>query len=331
MYNILVQLATLSNLTIGVHWTQLFGPILLWFHPLLTGFSLLVISRFATEGKIILDFIHFLQLKAEETESFPPFVEDVLQQRVHPLNMDVTLLQHPGIYEILDTENDKLYYGETDCLTDRMTRHYRDLKKGTHHSSGLQKAYNGLKDKGSFQFIVLHAGPEWSNRRDREEVEGFYALENSYRCYNVLEFTNKRTIKPIQYGTKRYASARQAAKGESISRTEILRRCANPSLPTIYFLSAEEVSYGSILLFGKKGNGPSVLFEHYGECIEAGYATNVQNARRKIQRGDDGWRYADVDVNGKPIRTAYTLKPGEQSYKMLMESQQQNQKNNSHL
>jgi len=46
-------------------------------------------------------------------------------------------------------------------------------------------------------------------------------------------------------------------------------------------------------------------------------ATNVKNARRKIQRSEPSWRYAAVNVENKPIRKKYTLKPGELSYEML--------------
>lgn len=60
-----------------------------------------------------------------------------------------------------------------------------------------------------------------------------------------------------------------------------------------------------------------MLFESYQECIEAGYATNTQNARRKIQRKEPGWRYAHVDENGQPLRIPDSLKTGEIKYKDL--------------
>jgi hypothetical protein len=51
-------------------------------------------------------------------------------------------------------------------------------------------------------------------------------------------------------------------------------------------------------LFDQKGDNPSVFFSSYEESIAAGFATNEQNARRKIQRGEFGWRFAHLNRNG---------------------------------
>lgn len=51
-----------------------------------------------------------------------------------------------------------------------------------------------------------------------------------------------------------------------------------------------------------------------GACVNANYATNLQNARRKILRSEEGWRYAHLDQKGKPLRIPYSLKPDEMSY-----------------
>jgi hypothetical protein len=56
------------------------------------------------------------------------------------------------------------------------------------------------------------------------------------------------------------------------------------------------------------------------ECVAAGYTTNIQNARRKIQRKEDGWRYAQTDETGEPLRVPYTLKPGEISFKIFSQN-----------
>jgi hypothetical protein len=74
---------------------------------------------------------------------------------------------------------------------------------------------------------------------------------------------------------------------------------------------------GKIPIFAKSQNGPSVLFQSMSACVEAGYASNIQNVRRKIKRGEQGWRYAALDSSGKPVRTPYVLKEGEISYEML--------------
>lgn len=68
---------------------------------------------------------------------------------------------------------------------------------------------------------------------------------------------------------------------------------------------------GEVPLFGKKGDSPILLFNSLKECINVGFATNNQNIRRKIHRKEPGWRYAQVDEQGKPVRTPYILKRGE--------------------
>ena len=71
----------------------------------------------------------------------------------------------------------------------------------------------------------------------------------------------------------------------------------------------------------EKNESPSLLFNSYKERIAAGFATNNQNARRKIQRHEKGWRYAHLDNIGKPIRTPYTLQPGEISHDQWINQQ----------
>jgi len=84
------------------------------------------------------------------------------------------------------------------------------------------------------------------------------------------------------------------------------------------FLERNVPCFPASLEAGKQGI--KHIFESYQDCIEAGYATNVQNARRKIQRGDAEWRYAHLDRKGKPLRIPYKLKPGEISYKDLIKN-----------
>lgn len=89
----------------------------------------------------------------------------------------------------------------------------------------------------------------------------------------------------------------------------------------VYYLPDQEVSYGAVAIFGKKDTSASLCFKSYAERINAGFATNKQNARRKIQRKEEGWRYAHVDEIGKPIKTPYTLKPGKISYELWIQQQ----------
>lgn len=111
---------------------------------------------------------------------------------------------------------------------------------------------------------------------------------------------------------QRYNTDRIAAEALRMGRSTLKRYIANPNMPEYFYLPEEP--YGETPIFGKQGDGPSVLFNSIKEAVEAGYATNTQNARRKIKRQEEGWRYAHFNENGTSKREPYTLKPGEMSY-----------------
>jgi len=237
--------------------------------------------------------------------------------------MDVTCVVHPGIYEIRDLETNLSYYGETDSLVHRLDSH-RQLRKGTHENTNLRKRLQDNPDLKNIRFIILHSGPEWADVEKRKKCEDDYIAANAERCYNVINPpTQKRSRKNVMANGKLYTSDRKAAIGEKFSRASIVRFCEDPSNKDYYYVVQQvEVDPGSVPIFGQKGESPSLFFRSYTECIEAGFATNHQNARRKIQRKQPGWRYAHVDANGNPLRDkdgrhlrkAYQLKPGEISY-----------------
>lgn len=239
--------------------------------------------------------------------------------------IDITFTIYPGIYEILDVDNNKSYYGETTELAGRWSRHYKELEKGVHHSRELQKAYTNKKTNDSFKFIVLYWGSYWDDLKKRQAKEQELINKNANRCYNSVHISNRRKeIHPIMYNGIRYDSISAASRGTGRSKSQIHRDIKDPTKVNIFILTDEVTEYGFIPIFAKKDDKketPSVLFQSIQECVNAGYATNVQNARRKIQRKEDGWRYASIDESGKPIRQPYSLKEGELSYEMLKKSE----------
>jgi hypothetical protein len=243
------------------------------------------------------------------------------QDYTNLLPCNITPFLFPGLYLIKNLENEKVYVGETSNLLDRITKHWMHLNSGVHHCSELQKDFSACQDKSQFHFLVIECGPQWfdSNKRQAKETEVISSYDKE-KLYNTLSDTEQRPIinKPFMYKSQRFESDRQAAKVLSRSRSQIKRDLLDPSKPDIYYLESEASFYGEIPIFAKKGDGPSVLFTSMKACIAAGYATNTQNARRKIQRQEEGWRYASLDEKGKPVRKPYTLKSGEISYEMLI-------------
>lgn len=103
----------------------------------------------------------------------------------------------------------------------------------------------------------------------------------------------------------RYQSPRHAAEVLGLARATIKRYCNDPNNTNFIWLKNESATWSYTPIFGKKDDSPSLLFENYQECIETGFATNKQNAYRKIRRKEPGWRYAHIDNRG-----SYTLQPG---------------------
>ena len=60
-----------------------------------------------------------------------------------------------GIYRIVNRRNGKFYIGSSKNLKKRRATHFRDLKKGVHHSEHLQRAWNKETDKSVFDFQVF--------------------------------------------------------------------------------------------------------------------------------------------------------------------------------
>jgi hypothetical protein len=239
--------------------------------------------------------------------------------------LNITNMKFPGVYEIYDPLTGFSYFGESQCLFHRFSHHERFLRENSHHSRPLQEAYR--QNPGGFSYFVLDSGPEWQDQIKRiERQDAYIKLKGLEKCFNIDESLPKSNLKitPVMVFGRRYASVREAARKSSFSRTTLRRYLDSGNHLEVYYLLKETELYGKVVFFGQKEKSPSLFFESYKECIEAGYTTNRQNAYRKIKRQTPGWRYAHVLPNGKPDRTPYTLKPGEMSYKEYINKNKQN-------
>jgi hypothetical protein len=79
----------------------------------------------------------------------------------------------------------------------------------------------------------------------------------------IISQTEKKpkTICPIMYRGRQFQSIREAIKQEGVSRTHFRRLLTDPSILDVYELTNEILPYGHIPVFGKKDDGPSVLFQ----------------------------------------------------------------------
>ena len=85
-----------------------------------------------------------------------------------------------GIYKIENKITKDIYVGSSVNLSNRKSRHFKDLEKQIHHSIILQRAVNkyGIEN---FDFIII----EKCNKDDLLNIEQYY-LDTLQPLYNIL-------------------------------------------------------------------------------------------------------------------------------------------------
>lgn len=99
--------------------------------------------------------------------------------------------QSPGIYEIKNIENGKVYIGSTCTLYKRLIHHRSHLRKGNHKNKHLQNAYNKYGED-CFKITIL------------EECDrGSLFTREEHYCKKYNELYNIRTIEETSFGFTR--------------------------------------------------------------------------------------------------------------------------------
>lgn len=88
----------------------------------------------------------------------------------------------PGVYQIRNKTNGKLYIGQTSRFNRRAKQHENDLKRGEHRNKRLQNSWN-LHGSESFEFEVLHVvvDKEQRNAVEQELLTKHFGDD----CYNL--------------------------------------------------------------------------------------------------------------------------------------------------
>ena len=168
--------------------------------------------------------------------------------------------------------------------------------------------------------MVLDHGPEWNNLKKRVSRQDYYIQLKKDQSYNIFD-TEPIVTRLVLINGVRFEAIRDAVRVTGIPRTSLKRLLRDPEKPEFIILEGEAYAYGKSPIFAQKEGTPSLLFDGIVDAVAAGFATTKQNATRKLQRGAPGWRYAHFDEQGRPRRSAYTLRPGEKSYKQWLEEQ----------
>lgn len=90
-----------------------------------------------------------------------------------------------GIYQIKNTNNNKIYIGSAACFQVRWSQHKKELSVGKHPNKHLQAAYN-IDGDSPWHFTVLEvvAGDKVA-RKAAEQVWIDKYFDNCVNCYNI--------------------------------------------------------------------------------------------------------------------------------------------------
>lgn len=116
-----------------------------------------------------------------------------------------------GVYQILCVPTGKVYVGSASDLYDRWREHRWHLKRGTHHSLYLQRAWDKYGET-AFEFSVIELVP----------VEQLLEVEQRWidatRCYEEERGFNICVVAGSQLGVRRSIDVKQKIK-EGVART----------------------------------------------------------------------------------------------------------------
>lgn len=131
-------------------------------------------------------------------------------------------LCYPGLYEISCVPAERSYFGESDNVMARLSRHFDDLQAHRHENQSLQDDWKQY-GRENFFFRVLEKGPAWEEAKTRRVREQEYITTCPHAVYNAVKpvastFRKKWTVDGITY-----SSGAEAARQLNCSPSQIYR------------------------------------------------------------------------------------------------------------
>jgi group I intron endonuclease len=152
--------------------------------------------------------------------------------------MDISNLFNPGLYKITCLKNNKIYIGQSSNILSRLGKHVEKLENNKHDCLELQNDFNQFGKK-SFLFEILEINSEFlSEDLRKKEKLLINEIPDNFR-YNRPNFKNSFSSQVIKINNKIYSSLNEAAKELKESRTNLLRKCLNPSIENYTIVESE--------------------------------------------------------------------------------------------
>ena len=118
------------------------------------------------------------------------------------------------VYMIRCITSGKCYVGSTDDEVRRMDDHFANLKRGSHHSIKLQRAYIKYGEQ-AFDFVICERG--LLDFEVRQIELNWINRENSFKGgYNMTTFTGQGTTIPIEHRRKMSIGSKKAGKNPEL-------------------------------------------------------------------------------------------------------------------
>ncbi len=157
------------------------------------------------------------------------------------------------IYSIFNKVNGHQYIGSSSNVKYRFYTHKNTLRKGTHHSIALQRAWNKYGEDSFVFKIILHSSPE-DNIHNEQQIMNLY--KPVYNCSKTAGSPTTRGSRhtpehkrKISEGLKRWVrppgmadNISKAKKGKPLSEDHKKKlRLAKPGLPSDILLEIKNL------------------------------------------------------------------------------------------
>jgi len=136
-----------------------------------------------------------------------------IQVSGNPVLNHILPRQKPGIYMIRCDVNDKRYYGETSNLSNRLSKHKKELRQNIHPTHEMQNDWNDYGEE-KFDFVILYLGDKWNNRQARLKKETELITADRSLCYNIRVTPSKAGELNPFYG-KKHTEQTKASIGDA--------------------------------------------------------------------------------------------------------------------
>jgi len=136
-----------------------------------------------------------------------------MQVSGNPVLNHIPPRQQPGIYMIRCDVNDKRYYGETSNLSNRISKHKKELRQNIHPTHQMQNDWNDYGEE-KFDFVILYLGESWNKRQARIKKETELINADRSLCYNLRVTPSKAGEFNPFYG-KKHTEQTKASIGDA--------------------------------------------------------------------------------------------------------------------